>query len=530
MRSLHRTSRASKPARQRPTARLRLEELEPRNLLSVFTPAQIKTAYNFTQATYNGTPLTGAGQTIAIVDAYDDPNAQADLNTFSKQFGLPIANFTKATPGGMPAADAGWATEIALDIEWAHAIAPGAKILLVEAKSNSLGDLLAAVDYARKQPGVSVVSMSWGAGEFSSETFYDSYFTTPANHTGVTFVASSGDDGAWYGAEWPAASPNVVSVGGTTLKLASSSGTYGSESGWSGSGGGYSAVEKEPSYQKSVQSSGKRTTPDVSYDANPNTGFYVYMSYGTTPGWYQIGGTSAGAPQWAALVALANQQRSLMGKTPLDGPTQTLPALYSMPSSYFHDITTGNNGYSAHSGYDLVTGRGSPYANLVISALANYNGSATAAVATSSTGTTGGTSGKRGHRIDIVAESPPAGTPGSGTDSSTGTPVSTLGQAPFAGLFVTSTQVGVLPGSWSTMDTRASSFVTFSLDGMPRGVEGAWWTTGAHVRQARPEEEERTALLDQVFADGSLLAADIGPDADLTGDSFSPWSELLGDE
>src|SRR5262249_17969012 len=179
-----------------------------------------------------------------------------------------------------------WASEIALDVEWSHAIAPGAKILLVEAASDSFTDLLNAVDYASKQPGVSVVSMSWGSTEFSGETALDKHFTTP----GITYVASSGDYGAGSGPEWPAVSPNVVSVGGTSLSL-TSSGAYSSETGWTslnpnryGSTGGYSSYETEPAYQMGVQMSSKRTSPDVAYDANPNTGVYMYDSY--NGGWF----------------------------------------------------------------------------------------------------------------------------------------------------------------------------------------------------------------------------------------------------
>src|SRR5262249_11683395 len=225
--------------------RPRLEELESRTLLSVFTPAQLRHAYGFDQITFsvNGHSIVGdgSGQTIAIVDAYDNPNTLADLNYFDQTFGLPDPNFTKATPGGLPKTDAGWAMEIALDVEWAHAMAPGANILLVEAKSASLSDLLSAVDYARSQPGVVAVSMGWGSSEFKSETIYDTYFTTPAGHGGVTFVASSGDSGAWYGPEWPASSPKVLAVGGTSLVTADSLGTWKKETGWSGSGGGLSA-------------------------------------------------------------------------------------------------------------------------------------------------------------------------------------------------------------------------------------------------------------------------------------------------
>lgn len=343
------------------------------------SPAQIRQAYGFNTITFaNGAVAgDGAGTTIAIVDAYDNPNIASDLHQFDLQFGLPDPVLTKVNQTGgtsLPRADAGWAGEIALDVEWAHAVAPGARILLVEAKSNSLSDLMAAVDYARHASGVVAVSMSWGSSEFAGETSYDSYFTTPAGHVGVTFFVSSGDDGA--PAEYPASSPNVVSVGGTRLNV-SSNGSYLSESGWSGSGGGPSKYESQPSYQKGVvtQSTTARTGPDVSYDADPNTGFSVYDSYGnssSTP-WSQYGGTSAAAPQWAGLIAIADQGRALAGLSSLDGITQTLPKLYTLPAADFHDVTTGSSSgspkYNAAAGYDLVTGRGSPIANLVVSGL-----------------------------------------------------------------------------------------------------------------------------------------------------------------
>ncbi|HEV8062993.1 MAG TPA: hypothetical protein VGP68_24140, partial [Gemmataceae bacterium] len=263
-----------------------------------------------------------------------------------------------------------------LDVEWAHAIAPQANILLVEANSNSNGDLFAGVTYAASQPGVDVVSMSFGGSEFSGETGFDNDFTTPNGHTGVTFIASSGDDGA--PPEYPSISPNVLSVGGTTLHLDANGNLTGAgETGWSGSGGGISTQEPQPSYQNGVvtQSSSKRTNPDVSYDADPNTGFPVYdtYSFGTTDPWGQIGGTSDAAPQWAALIAITDQGRELAGETPLNGPTQTLPMIYSMNSNNFRDITSGTSLGSPHEtagvGYDLVTGRGSPIVTQLVPTL-----------------------------------------------------------------------------------------------------------------------------------------------------------------
>lgn len=354
-----------------------------------YTPAQIRSAYGFDQLTWsNGTiKADGAGQTIAIVAAYNDPYIGSDLSRFDAQFGIPdppqliVANQYGGTR--LPKTNGDWALEISLDVEWAHAIAPGANILLVEANSESVSDLMAAVNLARSVPGVSVVSMSWGGNEWSRQLAYDRNFTTPAGHAGVTFVSASGDNG--FGAEWPSSSPNVLAVGGTRLNLSGSAGTYAGETGWSGSGGGMSLVESEPTYQYVAQSTGTRTTPDVAYDANPSTGVAVYCSVPDSTGhsgWSEVGGTSAGTPQWAALVAIANQGRALNGYSSLDGPSQTLPglyALYSAPgtagygtySSIFHDIASGGSSFfsAASAGYDLVTGLGSPRAAETILAL-----------------------------------------------------------------------------------------------------------------------------------------------------------------
>ncbi|MGD0160518.1 MAG: hypothetical protein ABSB89_09500 [Candidatus Bathyarchaeia archaeon] len=305
------------------------------------SPSQIIGAYNLFSTS------GGAGNTIAIVDAYDDPTVAADLATFSSYFGLPTANFVEHKMSSTISVDSGWALEISLDVEWAHAIAQNATILLVEATSNSLTDLLAAVSYATSYPGVKAASMSWGGSEFSTESSYDSYFNT----TGITFFASSGDSGA--GVIWPSSSPNVVGVGGTTLNL-NSSGAVTSETAWSGSGGGLSAYESPPAYQTTYGLAyGTRAVPDVSYDADPNTGVYVYDStpYQGSSGWWDVGGTSVGAPQWAAIEALglsANNKNFY------------LDAASTGYASYFRDIRSGSNGYPAGPGYDLVTGLGSP--------------------------------------------------------------------------------------------------------------------------------------------------------------------------
>jgi hypothetical protein len=358
--------------------------------VSPIDPAQIQAAYGVNQISFGGTAGTGAGQTIAIVDADNDPDIIANANTFSSQFGLPqfngsgeptlkvlnenggtsLSSVPNASPGG-------WDVEESLDVEWAHSIAPDANIILFEANSASYSDLLQAVKTAAGTAGVSVVSMSWSGSEFSGETAYDSDFQA----TGVTYLAATGDSGTPSG--YPAFSPNVVAVGGTSLDI-NSSGTYVSESAWDdqygAGGGGISQAEAQPSYQVGKvngTSSTQRTVPDVSMDADPATGVYV-LDTDYTSGYLEVGGTSLATPMWAGLVAIANQGRALDGESSLTGYSQTLPALYSLPSSDFHDITSGTNGtYAATAGYDLATGIGSPVANLLVPALADFGASTT---------------------------------------------------------------------------------------------------------------------------------------------------------
>lgn len=317
---------------------------------------QIRHAYGFDQLS-----ATGAGQVIAIVDAYGSPSIQSDVATFSAQYGLPAATVNVYYPAGKPKrSNSGWALETSLDVEWAHAVAPQATIALVVAKSASLSDLLTAVDYAASL-GAKQVSMSWGSSEFSSESSYDSHF----NKSGVTFLASSGDSGA--GVEWPAVSPYVVGVGGTTLYV-DSLGNVSGETAWSGSGGGVSTYVARPSSQNSWNTASNRGVPDVSYDADPNSGVSVYISnYNGSTGWITVGGTSAGAPQWAGLVALANSTRA----TSLSSTDVSLYAIATANyGANYRDITSGNNGtYNAGVGYDFVTGLGSPLAPSLVPAL-----------------------------------------------------------------------------------------------------------------------------------------------------------------
>jgi subtilase family serine protease len=387
-----------------------IEPLEHRCLLSStpsgFTPAQIAQAYGFRDG--NGNALIkfgnisgdGTGQTIAIINAYDNPNlvssnatnfSTSDLFKFDTQFGLPNnstffrkVNQTGGTtyPMQSPAGTgdtSSFAGEADLDVEWAHAIAPGANILLVEASTSSLTDLIGnpelqvggAVDFARHAAGVSVVSTSFGVPEFDdpsvngSETSYDQYFTTPANHSNVTFLAATGDSS--NSGLYPAFSPNVVAVGDTSLTLTGNA--YGSEVGFSKSGGGTSSFEAKPSYQSGITGT-KRMIPDVAFDGDPNTSVPVYDSFDPQGPWIKFGGTSFATPAWAGLLAITNQGLASQSKAPLDGVSQTLPKLYSLSSSDFHDITSGNNGHQAAAGYDLVTGRGTPIANKLVPDLA----------------------------------------------------------------------------------------------------------------------------------------------------------------
>ncbi len=212
------------------------------------------------------------------------------------------------------------------------------------------------MNVASSIPAVSVVSMSWGSSDFRGETSYDSTF----NHAGITYLAASGDNGA--GTEWPSDSPYVIAVGGTTLAV-SSTGSIVAQSAWDGSGGGVSRVESEPSYQDTAQQTGRRTTPDVSADADPNSGLIMATFVGG--GWVQVGGTSLSTPLWAGLIAEADQGRALVGKPALSSIT-ALQDLYNAPAGSFSDITSGSR---ATTSYDTSTGLGTPNAITLVAAL-----------------------------------------------------------------------------------------------------------------------------------------------------------------
>ena len=313
-------------------------------------PSAIEGVYGYTSAS-----TAGSGQRIAIVDAYNDPDAASDLDEFSSEYGLPLECTGGATPpscfefeqvnqtGGseLPASNSNWDLEISLDIEWAHALAPAANILLVEANSNSTSDLLAAEQYAAES--AKYVSNSWGSPESGGETAEDSYFTQP----GVSYFVAAGDNGGEV--EWPSSSPDVISVGGTTLTF-TSGGELTQESAWADGGGGCSAYEIASSFQSTgnVSCKGMRATPDLALDADPSSGVSVYdsLSYEGETGWFTVGGTSAAAPMVAAEAAVTGSE------------VNAQYAYASPPNIPFRDITSGSNGYLASTGYDLATGLG----------------------------------------------------------------------------------------------------------------------------------------------------------------------------
>jgi subtilase family serine protease len=298
---------------------------------------------------------------IAVVTAYDYPTAENDLAVFSSTYHLPACTsasgcFRKVYASGkQPAANGGWAQEAALDIEWSHAMAPNARIVLVEAASNSSTDLLPAIDVASslvspKAAGFGQVSMSWGFSEFAGEARWDSHFQT----RGVVYFASSGDAGGQR--TYPCTSPYAVCVGGTTIHR-DSSGNFVSETAWSGSGGGPSPYESRPTFQNSIVSivGNHRGAPDLSFDADPHSGVIAYDStpYGGVSGWLIFGGTSVSAPSVAGIVNLAAHFYNSSGIE--------LSTMYSNSGTRnFRDIVSGSAGsYTAKPGWDFVTGIGS---------------------------------------------------------------------------------------------------------------------------------------------------------------------------
>jgi len=389
---------------------------QPGAALNCYTPQELATAYDIPSR------LTGAGQTIVIIDAFGDPTVTQDLGVEDSTFGLPAANLNILYPSGQPTFDptnadeVDWSGEIALDVESAHAIAPAATIDLVISKSDQDADILSALKYVVLHHLGSVLSQSFGEAESceaSSIAVADHLLFAAAAAEHVSVFASSGDNGAGQpscdgstlikSAGLPAADPLVTGVGATSLTAAQPTGAYQSETAWDdvygSSGGGYSTIFPAPDYQtdllhgsgrahRSSHGAGKglgRGVPDVSYSGDVNNGLLIAWSQGDPTqvgGIYLFGGTSAGSPQWAAITALADQS----GHRKLGFLNGKLYAIAHSPrySYVFHDVTTGNNtvsfidpsnntetitGYSAAQGWDPVTGLGTPDVAHLIKAL-----------------------------------------------------------------------------------------------------------------------------------------------------------------
>jgi len=373
---------------------------------TVFTPAQIRAAYGLSALPAAGATLTsaqkaalGAGQTIYLIDAYHDSTALSDLNTFSTKFGLPtctkvavassarlaappsnctFAQVYSATGGTVtatvPAYNAAWAPESKLDVQWAHAIAPLARIVLIEMPNAMSSSILAANSLATNL-GPGSVSMSFGSIEASWATSVESYFTG----SGMTFVAAAGDSGAQV--LWPAVSPHVLAVGGTSTNVSSTGSRI--EIAWGRTGGGMSAYQALPSWQSGVTPAGgsalvRRAVPDVAFNASPMTGEYVAVTLpGASTVWSAYGGTSIAAPQWAGVIAVANAIRVANAKAVLgDVHSLIYKSIAQVPGTYaasMHDVVEGSNGTcttcKAGSGFDQATGWGTPNASQLFTAL-----------------------------------------------------------------------------------------------------------------------------------------------------------------
>jgi len=417
------------PAGTAPTTQQCMKEI----VVACYSPEEMQKAFSLNPLYKQR--FDGKGQTIVIIGAGNTQNIQSDLQGFDKAWGLPdppsfrvLQPFGQPTPyscasTGLPGD--GLQVETALDVEWSHAMAPGASIVMVVGPNKELKylpapknaplcglyDLEDAVSYALDNHLGNIISISYGGSELGADTDTSvdkaneqkeynaghAIFQRAAS-MGVTVMASAGDSGATNGNDyqnyqsywktpnvsWPASDPYVLAVGGTTLTIQDANGTYGSETAWNSggsTGGGLSILYSEPNYQKKVSNQGlfqgHRGIPDVAFPADVNYLLYEQSDFGTVnvakwPHWNLIGGTSASSPCWAGIIAIADQMSTQAGGKPL-GWIQ--PGLYSLQGQDFHDITQGNNnfarvaGYQAMPGYDLVTGWGTPIADQLLPAL-----------------------------------------------------------------------------------------------------------------------------------------------------------------
>lgn len=450
--------------------------------VTTYTPAQIRAAYQLPALPTSAAGLTaaqaaqlGAGQTIYVVNAKHDPNIVAELAAFNAQFGLPacssrtlssstslplaaasttgcelvIAYSTSsgALTGTAPTYDSGWATEIALDVQWAHATAPLARIVLIEAPDASVTSLSSAVALANRM-GTGVVSMSFGATEGNWTSSYDNVFST----AGMSYLAATGDGGS--AVSWPSVSTKVLAVGGTTLSYGGSGNRR--EVTWTSTGGGVSSYVAAPSYQSALISGlSKRAVADVAFNADPNSGQYVASipSGSTSVRWLSAGGTSLSTPQWAGLIAIANALRLASGKAVLGAPHGVLYGqVAAVPTAYaaaFADISSGTNGSCsvcmAKAGYDTPTGWGTPNASALLNTLS-----------------------------------------GATVTSSGSTTTTTITSSPVIGTTAISGSAGrALSASISISDPGASS-LSISISGVPSGMSFASASGGLSVSWSSP--------------------------------------------
>lgn len=368
--------------------------------VACLNPAQMRAIYGVDSVIQQGD--TGKGRTIAIVDSFGSPTIVSDLHAFDRAFGLPDPQLTVLAPLGVKhPADTGWVAETTLDVEWAHAVAPGARIVLLESPVDEtegvqgLPEFLKLERYALAHRLADVISQSWAATE---DTLFDSagrqivaqfhQFYAEAARRGVTVVTASGDGGTagldlslrhaypYRTVQWPASEPLVLGVGGTSLTV-DPNGRLKNEVAWSGSGGGLSKFYSTPAYQMSLPTAerqilnGRRGVPDVAYNASNDSPVLIYIA----GHWRVVGGTSAATPQWAGVIALADQRAG----RDLGSVNASLYRLASSSSSrnVFRDITVGSisgpdsmlKGYSAGIGWDAATGLGAPRAAALIPAL-----------------------------------------------------------------------------------------------------------------------------------------------------------------
>jgi len=471
-----------------------------------YAPADLGSAYNI--------PTGAGGGTVAIVDAYDDPNVESDLAAYRAQYGLPACTsangcFRKVSQTGsttnLPSPDTGWASEMALDTDMVSAACPSCQILLVEASSNSDADLGAAENYAASQSGVRAVSNSWGGGEQSGDpSLGNAYY----NHPGIAIVAAAGDNG--YGAEFPAASPFVTAVGGTALNRAGNARGW-TESVWSasntsGTGSGCSAYEAKPSWQTDTGCS-RRTVGDVAAVADPATGVAVYDSYGSG-GWAVYGGTSVGTPLIASMYALAGN------------PNPSAKYLYAAANaSGLNDVTLGQNHSPCSSylcqavpGYDGPTGNGTPNGLLSLGGAGSSSGSSTFSLAVSpgsgSVQAGGGTSA-------TVSTATTSGSPQTVTLTASGLP---------NGVSVAFNPPSVTSGGSSTMSVATTTAVapgsySLSVLGTGSGTTTAGTTYTLTVAAAACPTDQRLANPGFESGSGSWSA---------TPDVIGQWAGTIG--